>query len=71
VGARDVRGEPVGFKQRFAIPARAGKTLVRFYGHMGGKRKLGRGRYVLYARAYDSANQRSGLRSVRFIVTRR
>lgn len=69
--AKSCKRQAPAIKQRFAIPARTGKNLVRFYGHMGGKRKLGRGRYVLFARAYDSANQRSALRSVRFIITRR
>lgn len=69
--AKSCKRQAPAVKQRFAIPAGAGKNLVRFYGHMGGKRKLGTGRYVLYARAYDSANQRSALRSVRFIITRR
>jgi len=58
-------------KRRLAVPARGGRNLVRFYGHMGGRRRLRRGRYILYARAYDAANQRSGLRSARFTITRR
>lgn len=69
--AKSCKRQAPAVKQRFAIPARAGKNLVRFYGHMGGKRKLGTGRYVLFARAYDAANQRSALRSIRFIVTKR
>lgn len=69
--AKSCKRQAPAVKQRFALPVRAGKNLVRFYGHMGGKRKLGRGRYVLFARAYDAANQRSELRSIRFIVTRR
>ena len=69
--AKSCKRQAPAVKQRFALPARAGKNLVRFYGHMGGKRKLGAGRYVLFARAYDAANQRSALRSIRFIVTRR
>jgi hypothetical protein len=69
--AKSCKRQAPAVKQRFAIPARSGKNLVRFYGHMGGKRKLGRGRYVFFARAYDSANQRSALRSIRFIITRR
>jgi hypothetical protein len=54
-----------------ALTVNAGVTKLRFFGRLDGPRRLKRGRYALFARAYDNAGNASPLRSVRFRAVRR
>ena len=62
--------KPVSQRGKLEFPTQGGRNRIRFYGRVG-SRRFSSGVYVVFARAYDGAGNRSRIVNARFRIKKR